>query len=125
MNIILLYVYGKDKDEIFKWLKAAGEESPPFFSAVGSAQKYLEQNLVDMVFLDIDDDYLNWTGLVGLIRLIDNATKIVLISDNAVEAVKAYDLGVFDFLLKPVTSKSMDRVILKAHHDIAVMDNDD
>jgi YesN/AraC family two-component response regulator len=37
----------------------------------------------------------------------------VLLKEDSYDAVKAYDVGVFDYLLKPVDEKQLIRVMVK------------
>lgn len=74
---------------------------------------YLRGDDADMIFLDADDEMTDWRYLVHKLREINQQTKIVLLSSNADQSVRAYEAGVFDYLLKPVKKKQMERVISK------------
>lgn len=113
MNAVCINVNKEDKEHIQERVQEISVQLS-FFSCFAEAKKYLELNLVDMVFLDITGINLNWMEQYNKIKLIDNAIIIILISDSMLEAVKAYEVGAFDFLLKPVKKKQLERVFLKA-----------
>ncbi|NIJ46409.1 DNA-binding LytR/AlgR family response regulator [Wenyingzhuangia heitensis] len=60
---------------------------------------YLENNSVDLMFLDIDMPDI--TGL-ELLQKVDNPPKTILTTAYSEFALKAYDHGVIDYLLKPI-----------------------
>lgn len=63
------------------------------------ALNYLRSNSVDLMFLDIDMPEI--TGLELLATLPDPPT-IILTTAYSEFALKSYDFGVFDYLLKPI-----------------------
>ena len=78
------------------------------------AREYLEQHDADMIILDADNDKANWQYTAEKFRKINKQVKIVLISGNTDDAVKAYEYGVFDYLLKPVKKKQLERILAKS-----------
>jgi len=63
------------------------------------ALQYLLATPVDVLFLDV-----NMPGLTGLelLRSLPQAPAVVLTTAHATHALAAYDLGVVDYLLKPI-----------------------
>jgi len=114
LNIVL---YGKSEGvfDTEEWLNLiTGNKKVSVFKAFGSAQNYLAQYDVDMVFMDADDDATDWQYLTQKIREINSLTKIVLLSSDTDQSVRAYEAGLFDYLLKPVKKKQLERVVKKA-----------
>ena len=70
-----------------------------FHSAV-AAITYLEENAVDLIFLDIEMKEL--TG-IQFLESIQPQSKIILTTAYEEYALKGYDLQVSDYLLKPFT----------------------
>lgn len=83
------------------------------FEYYPQARDYLTGHDVDMLLLDADDDAVGWQYLAGMFAIISKETKVVLLSCNQDDAVMAYEAGVFDYLLKPVKKKQMERVMEK------------
>lgn len=84
------------------------------FEYFSLAREYLEHHNVDMVILDVDDDTTSWQYLTEEFGMINRQTKIVLLSCNTNDAVRAYEAGVFDYLLKPMKKEQLERVVAKA-----------
>jgi len=78
------------------------------------AREYFEQYNADMIILDADNDTAGWQYITEKFRKINQQVKIVLISSNTDDAVKAYEYGVFDYLLKPVKKKQLERILAKS-----------
>lgn len=85
-----------------------------FFDNFSDSISFLEQNSVDMVFFSIKGKGNCWEAQYETIKMIDQATKIVLISDNRVDAVKAFELEATDFLLVPISESRLDSSVRKA-----------
>ncbi len=83
------------------------------FEAFPPVKDYLMREDADMIFMDADDDITDWQYLVQQFREINSRMKIVLLSSNADQSVRAYEAGVFDYLIKPVKKKQMERVMSK------------
>lgn len=113
MNIVL---YGKDwgvfaAEELLKSITKVKKVS--VFEYFPSVLEYFERYKVDMVFLDADDATIDWQYLLQRFRKINKQIKVVLLSSDENEAVRAYEEGVFDYLIKPVKKKQLERVVLK------------
>lgn len=84
------------------------------FSNAFYAQDYLKDHLVDILFLDI-----NLPGISGLdfLKGQRNPPLVIITSAYDEHAVEAFDLEVFDYLLKPFSLSRFNRTIsrLKSH----------
>lgn len=75
------------------------------FEIIGSfnnaldALDFINNNTIDVIFLDINMPMM--TG-IELISLIDNKTKVVITTAFREFAVESYDLDVLDYLVKPI-----------------------
>jgi two-component SAPR family response regulator len=83
------------------------------FDSLPKAEKYLGQRAADFVLLDADDDENGWIIPYKRMKAYNPAEKIVLMSRSRDAAVKAYETGVWDYLLKPVKESQLKRVIEK------------
>lgn len=76
------------------------------------AHNYLKENVVDLIFLDIDMPEIS--GL-ELLQLLKNPPKTILTTAHSEYALESYDYGVVDYLLKPVSTsrflKAVDRAL--------------
>ena len=114
MNIVL---YGKHNglSETQELLNSMiGIHNVSFFGSLASASEYLAQNTVDMLYLDADDKTMDWQYLAQEFRKVNNLIKIVLVSRDKDQSVRAFEAGIFDYLLKPVKKKQLERVVSKA-----------
>ena len=76
-----------------------------------SAQTYLDQNTVDLIFLDI-----NLPGMSGIsfLRSLVNPPLIIFTTAYPQYAVDGFDLEVVDFLLKPFSFERFYKAVNKA-----------
>lgn len=114
MNVIL---FGKPSElsgteDLLRSIKQVKNVS--IFEQFLLAREYFEQYNADMIILDTDNDTAGWQYIAEKFRKINKQVKIVLISSNSDDAVKAYEAGVFDYLLKPVKKKQLERVLAKS-----------
>jgi DNA-binding LytR/AlgR family response regulator len=78
----------------------------PQLENIGSCQnalealKFLRENSVDLLFLDVQMPELN--GL-ELLKILSNPPKVILTTAYRDFAYEAYDLDVIDYILKPVS----------------------
>ena len=76
------------------------------------AIKYLNQNQVDLIFLDIHMP--DFTGF-DFIETIKNPPKIVLTTSDTNFAIQAFEYDcIVDYLVKPITKERFQKAILKA-----------
>ncbi len=84
------------------------EEFPNAIQAI----KYLNQNEVDLIFLDIHMP--DFTGF-DFIETLKNPPKIILTTSDSNFAIQAFEYDcIFDYLVKPITLDRFQKAILKA-----------
>jgi DNA-binding LytR/AlgR family response regulator len=84
------------------------------FESLQEAQLYLEKNLVDILFLD-----LNLQGRDGFDLLksaVSEAFQTIIVSANTDRAIEAYEYGVLDFIPKPFTSERLKKAFERLEH---------
>ncbi len=90
-----------------------------------SARELINSTKPDLVFLDID---LNGLTSIDLLNEITCEPKIIFISSQPDFAIKAFELNVVDYILKPISSdrlkKAIDRVI-ELNKNAKAMSNSD
>ena len=81
-----------------------------FRSAV-EARQYLEQNSVELIFVDI-----NMPDLTGIdfVRELDTKTMIIFTTAYSEYAIEGYKLDAIDYLLKPFSFDEFSRAVNKA-----------
>lgn len=60
---------------------------------------FIQQNKIDLVFLDIEMPELNG---MGILRSMIRSPKVILTTAYSEYALESYDYGVVDYLLKPI-----------------------
>ncbi len=76
------------------------------------ALKYLNQNEVDLIFLDIHMP--DFTGF-DLIETLKNPPKVILTTSDANFAIQAFEYKcIIDYLVKPITAERFDKAVQKA-----------
>lgn len=81
------------------------------FSSAIEAIKFLNQQTVDVIFLDI-----HMPGFTGFdfVQTINNAAKIVLITSDKSKAIEAYEYeAISDYLVKPISKERFNKSIQK------------
>lgn len=81
------------------------------FSNAMDAMKFLNQQQVDVVFLDI-----HMPGFTGIdfVQTLKNPPKIVLTTSDTNFAIEAYEYEVIvDYLVKPITQERFEKAIVK------------
>lgn len=74
-----------------------------FFTEIDNNIHFLENGDADIVFLDIVDELTNWQHLYKKMLIANEKIKIVLLCSDNRYAVKAYEIGAFDYIIKPVS----------------------
>jgi len=83
------------------------------FSNAMQAIKYLNQNEVDLIFLDIHMP--DFTGF-DFIQTIKNPPKVVLVTSDKNFAIEAFEYEcIVDYLVKPITEERFQKAIQKAN----------
>ncbi|WP_369049428.1 LytR/AlgR family response regulator transcription factor [Tenacibaculum sp. UWU-22] len=83
------------------------EEFPNAIEAI----KYLNQNKVDLIFLDIHMP--DFTGF-DFIQTVKNPPKIILTTSDPKFAIEAFEYDcIVDYLLKPITAERFEKTIAK------------
>ncbi|WP_417556724.1 LytR/AlgR family response regulator transcription factor [Mesoflavibacter zeaxanthinifaciens] len=82
------------------------------FSNAIQAIKYLNQNTVDLIFLDIHMP--DFTGF-DFIQTLKNPPKIILTTSDANFAIQAFEYDcIVDYLVKPITQERFNKALDKA-----------
>ena len=82
------------------------------FSNALSALKYMNENEVDLLFLDIHMPDFNG---FDLIKTLKNPPKIILTTSDAQFALQAFEYDfIVDYLLKPIESTRFEKAVAKA-----------
>jgi DNA-binding LytR/AlgR family response regulator len=81
------------------------------FTKSEEALSFLELHPVDLLFLDIQMPYLDGFGLLSRLK---NPPFVVFTTARPDYAVKAYELKVLDYLLKPISISRFQQAVQKA-----------
>ena len=87
------------------------------FSGAIEAIKFLNQQQIDVVFLDI-----HMPGFTGIdfVQTLKEAPKIVLTTSDKDFAIEAYEYeAIVDYLVKPITPKRFEKCIQKVKNSLA------
>lgn len=100
----IVFLLGKD-DRILDALSAhSGAE----------ALRMLEENQIDLIFLDIAMPTLSGLDFAKVINRFRNPPKIVFITAHDHHAVQAFELNAVDYLLKPVSEARLRESVRRA-----------
>jgi DNA-binding LytR/AlgR family response regulator len=89
------------------------EEFPNAIQAI----KFLNQNEIDLIFLDIHMPDFNG---IDFIQTLKNPPKIVLTTSDANFAIQAFEYDcIVDYLVKPISSERFTRAIQKAKNAVS------
>ncbi|MCR4674014.1 MAG: LytTR family DNA-binding domain-containing protein [Lachnospiraceae bacterium] len=101
----LLERYGKERSEHI--------EVFPFKNAINFLNGY--QPNYDLIFMDIQMPHMDGMDAASKLRQIDSDTLLIFVTNMANVAVNGYEVGAFDFIVKPAEYASlklkMDRVV--------------
>jgi two-component system, LytTR family, response regulator len=88
-----------------------------FFDNAFDVLEFLKSNEVDLMFLDIEME-----GLTGIqfLNVLKNKPKVVLTTAYSQYALKAFDLDVADYLLKPIAFERFLQSVEKVFESIQV-----
>ena len=104
---------------LLRMLASAGDVEIVGEASTGrEAVATLERVQADVVFLDIQMPGLDGFGVVKQLQG-DGAPYIVFVTADDQQAVRAFEVGAVDYLLKPYTRERFDQVIARARSRIA------
>lgn len=94
------------------------------FNNATSAADFMKDNIVDLVFLDIQ-----MPGVTGLefARQIPKTTLVIFTTAYAEYAVESYEMEAIDYLLKPIDEKRFSKAVAKAlaYHSLLIQEEKD
>ena len=111
MECVAIRIENHEKELFDSLLKKYGVIHAEFFKNFGPVTSYIRQNIVDVVFLSIDEHKGAWVNEFEQIKRADNGTRIILVGSNRSDAVKAFELDADDFLLEPVSESRLEKSI--------------
>ena len=82
------------------------------------ALRYLAQQQVDLLLLDINMPALNG---IELLKVLHNRPQVILISAHKEFAVEGFELDVVDYLVKPVSRARLSEAITKVQRRVAAI----
>ncbi|WP_442591599.1 LytR/AlgR family response regulator transcription factor [Pedobacter sp. AW31-3R] len=82
-----------------------------FFDAA-KAIEFMQHTAVDLIFLDINMPELDGFELISALT---SPPKIILTTAYSTYALRAYDYGVLDYLVKPIPYPRFEQAILRYH----------
>lgn len=94
------------------------------FNSAISASRFMEENQVDLVFLDIQMPHI--TGL-EFARTIPKETLVIFITAYAEYALDSYEVEAIDYLVKPIKGERFLKAVHKAlsYHSLLLNGNKD
>src|SRR5690606_6582014 len=81
---------------------------------------FVENNPIDVAFLDISMPEIDGMSLSRLIKNKDASIRIVFVTGYDEYAVQAFEVSALDYLLKPVTAKRLAQTLDKLDNAIIV-----
>ena len=77
------------------------------------ALEFLQENTVDLLFLDINMPQLKGTDLLKILK---DPPKVIFTTAHPEYALEGYELDVVDYLLKPIQFERFVKAVHKATH---------
>ena len=85
-----------------------------------AAVQLLSDKTVDLLFLDVNLGDANGTALVPTLHKLQHDMMICFVTAYSDYAIKAFELGVDDYIMKPFDNKRIEKVIQKAEEKSAI-----
>lgn len=130
-NVAIIEDEAKEKDALIGHLERYGEKTGEKFKFFwfSSAEKFLTGYVADydVVFMDIELPGMNGMEAARTLRKMDGEVVLVFVTNISQFAVGGYEVGAFDFILKPVTYPSFflkfSRIMqkIKSNDDIRIV----
>jgi two-component SAPR family response regulator len=67
----------------------------------------------DLLIIDIEEKSFDEILFIENIQSLNRDIQIIIISSNRYKAVEAFKINIFDYLLKPVSKKRLEKTIKK------------
>ncbi|GEM04805.1 hypothetical protein HMI01_17930 [Halolactibacillus miurensis] len=99
--------YLLNKSEVIKSVSMTSFLSPT------DALKWMEDNIVDVIFIDIEMPEMDGLVVANKMKDIQPNLEIVFVTAFQEYAVEAFELHALDYLLKPVRLQRMDQTLLR------------
>ena len=93
------------------------------FSSAAEALKYLSENEIDCVFLDIEMPNLNGIELSKILNNFSRKPAIIFVSAYGIYAIEGFKLDVVDFLLKPYCLEELNNAAQKVRASMEANNN--
>jgi len=106
-------------DRLKRILNKLGYEDIIAYDEPQMALEEVKKNLFDVVFLDISMPVMNGIELAEMILQIEPKTFVIFQTAHDNFALRAYQSGGIDYLLKPIDEASVQKSIKKVEHYIA------
>jgi DNA-binding LytR/AlgR family response regulator len=115
-------IFVEDETPAMNLLKVYAERVPSlevlgYFDRSMDAIQFLDNNVVDLIFTDVNMPQMSGIELIQSLR---HKPYVVFITSNAEHAVSGFELDITDFLIKPVTferfAKSVNKVLDRIEH---------
>jgi two-component SAPR family response regulator len=81
------------------------------FNNAEDAVEFLKEEIIDLIFLDVELPKMS--GL-DLVPLIDKKTQIIFVTGDKNYAADAFDFNAIDYLVKPISANRFNKAIEKA-----------
>ncbi len=81
------------------------------FSSTGAALQYLERNVVDLLFLDIN---MPAASSIDFYKSLSHKPMLIFTTSYSEYAIESYDMSALDYLLEPFTISRFEKAVRKA-----------
>lgn len=84
------------------------------------ALEIISKNQFDLVFIDVNLGDINGTSLAVAVQQIMPKAKIVFATAFSEYAVKAFEIGVSNYILKPFDTSRLEKIVAKCREEMTV-----